>query len=638
MTFSSIALFLFLTFSFGLGVTLFLKNAKNFLERNIMRIGIGIGTIPIFGIVLNLFKIPLDWKILLGISFVCVLFGMFKWKKDGFKFQKINLTKPTLYIGIVMVLFSVLFFVMCKGSFIYPWFENGDPYDHAVSANYIAYQKTFSKPEGLYIAHYTEPYVQGFPVFMGLVRQFSDSIVWTLKFYNALLVALSIPFFYFFVKRFTQNLNIALFSTFALTAVPCFQSHFIFAESLALMLFFPAFYCIEMMKEDLKWGCPAVIITASIMVSQQLSAFNFGIFFIIYFICHSLFWIASPREQREQDKKRITCILLVGILGLALSCTFFIPAFTKYSLNEIKYQYTVAEEIDPAHKEFWKYSDTQSISYYTIKDFIISPLANKTDNPTGFGWVLFTLMLIGLFYHVTSLKKIKQNKPLLIALFWMLFSFLMVMGDRLPFRILPNRNWAFLSISAVIFAAVGWLVLCNIRFKLKYLKYAILGALLVGIILTSFKPKVLINTSQWAPHVFEGREEAAGYLWIKDNLPKNSLIFDFCGKDYKIMASDMMSPVWNKRIYELRYSADQTKYGWDERMFEHMNDTANSFMMNSTPEELHGSLARLNIKYIVISSECVRKFGENATNQRLAELSPQFGSVLRSQGMFIFLV
>lgn len=639
MSFISITLFLLFSFSFGLGLTFFLKNSSNFFERNIMRFGIGIGVIPILGAVLNLFRIPLHWVVYSCLSILCLLLGLWKSKKDGFKFPEIKATKSNIYVGIVLVLFVILFVVMYKGAFAYPWFEDGDPYDHAVAANLIAYQNTFSKPEGLYISHYTEPYVQGFPILIGLMRQLSDSIVWTLKFYNVLLVALSIPFFYFFIKRFTGNIDIALLSTIALTAIPSFQSHFIFAETLALMLFFPAFYCIEMAKDDLKWIIPAIVITSSIMISQQLSAFNFGMFFIIYFVCSFIFWIRSSKEIRKSNKNYIKTLFFIGILGLILSCIFFIPVFKKYSLDTIKFQYTLTEEIDPAHKEFWQYSDTHAIKYYTLQDFITAPLSNKTDNPTGFGWILFTLTIIGLAYCIFAFKQLPQRCNLLIAFIWMIFSFLMVMGDRLPFRILPNRNWAFLSISIVIFVGIGLLFfpsLFDTFIKAKYVKYIVLGIILVGIFFTSFWPKVLINTSQWAPHVFRDVDELKGYLWIKDNLPKNSFIFDFCGRDYKIMASDMMSPVWDERLYTLRYIPINKNYDWDEKIFEYMNDTRLSPMMNLAPKDLSSSLSWLSIQYFIITSECSVKFGENETNKRITELMSNFKIIYSSNSIVVF--
>ena len=66
-----ITIILFFVYSWGLGFTAtkFLKNSENFLERNLMRIGIGLGIFIVLAALLNMLHIPLDWKIFLILSF-----------------------------------------------------------------------------------------------------------------------------------------------------------------------------------------------------------------------------------------------------------------------------------------------------------------------------------------------------------------------------------------------------------------------------------------------------------------------------------------------------------------------------------------------------------------------------------------
>ena len=54
-----ITILLFFVYSYGLGftVTSFMKNSDNFFERNLMRIGIGIGTFVTLGVILNFMQI-----------------------------------------------------------------------------------------------------------------------------------------------------------------------------------------------------------------------------------------------------------------------------------------------------------------------------------------------------------------------------------------------------------------------------------------------------------------------------------------------------------------------------------------------------------------------------------------------------
>ena len=54
---------LFFVYSWGLGFTLtsFIKDSKSFLEKNLMRVGLGLGTFVVLGVIMNLLRIPLDW-------------------------------------------------------------------------------------------------------------------------------------------------------------------------------------------------------------------------------------------------------------------------------------------------------------------------------------------------------------------------------------------------------------------------------------------------------------------------------------------------------------------------------------------------------------------------------------------------
>ena len=67
-----LTIILFFVYTWGLGFTAtkFLKNSENALERNIMRIGIGLGVFVVLAVLLNLLHIPLDWKVFLVLSLI----------------------------------------------------------------------------------------------------------------------------------------------------------------------------------------------------------------------------------------------------------------------------------------------------------------------------------------------------------------------------------------------------------------------------------------------------------------------------------------------------------------------------------------------------------------------------------------
>ncbi|MEK6808639.1 MAG: hypothetical protein AABY14_03055, partial [Nanoarchaeota archaeon] len=128
---------LFFLYSYGIGftVTSFLKNAENLLERNLMRIGIGLAILPFLGIVLSIFGVPLDWRLFLIISIGYPFFYLLK----NFKNLKFNfkITNYDIIIFLMLILFFFTFYMYHKGSFTYPYLEDDDPWSHASAAKYV---------------------------------------------------------------------------------------------------------------------------------------------------------------------------------------------------------------------------------------------------------------------------------------------------------------------------------------------------------------------------------------------------------------------------------------------------------------------------------------------------------------------
>jgi len=66
----SITYFFIVTIGFGFITDLIVKEWKaDFIEKLVIRIGVGIAVIPVVGVILNLLHIPLDWRIFLALSF-----------------------------------------------------------------------------------------------------------------------------------------------------------------------------------------------------------------------------------------------------------------------------------------------------------------------------------------------------------------------------------------------------------------------------------------------------------------------------------------------------------------------------------------------------------------------------------------
>ena len=75
-----LAVVLFFVYTWGLGFSLTrlakAKEQESFLERNLMRTGIGLSVFLVLGIILNALKIPLDYRIFLAAAVALPLYEL----------------------------------------------------------------------------------------------------------------------------------------------------------------------------------------------------------------------------------------------------------------------------------------------------------------------------------------------------------------------------------------------------------------------------------------------------------------------------------------------------------------------------------------------------------------------------------
>ena len=118
MSYLSIILFFVYTFGLGFTITSFVKNSNNFLERNLMRIGFGLAFLPFLGLILNLIRVPIDWKIMLALSLLYPVYYLIRHRPKP-KLQ-LKITKTTLSILVMLILFAANSYVYISGAFAYP--------------------------------------------------------------------------------------------------------------------------------------------------------------------------------------------------------------------------------------------------------------------------------------------------------------------------------------------------------------------------------------------------------------------------------------------------------------------------------------------------------------------------------------
>ena len=603
MGITSIILFLIYTFGLGYTATFFIKNSENFLERNLMRMGVGLGAVITIGLLLNLLRIPLDWCIFLFLSLTLPIYHLLRnIKTFQVKIPKLKITRSNLVIFIMLLIFLATLYMYEKGAFVYPYLEDDDSWSHAMAVKYVSIEKTVFQ-QGSVAFHYMDPYPPAYDMLFGILHQTNNSVYWTLKFFNALIISLSIIFFYFFVKEFIGNKNKALFATFALASVPAFLSHFIWALALTVPLYFVSFYCTERIKYDKKWFIPAAIAVAATLTSSPTHSTYFGLFFILYYLAKVIL-----------EKKILLYHALAGFLGLFLSFSFWwAPMIFKYGFRGTLTGLGVHPKASLVAIE------GTADRVYTINDFIWAKTTNMINNPIGIGFVLSTLVLVALISLMLKYKNLLkgENHWLVIGLIWFLFALYAVNAANFPIKLSPFRVWMLFAIPVSILAAEGMWFLKGLGKKFRLSPIIIFILVIVGILFTSAYQKYTVNTAQWPPGGFwTSDEEIQGYMWFKDNIPSGTRVFTF-SNNALIIGLDKFICHWCDNVKDYQ---------------------RNGF--NQTIEQNYNWFKKEQYEYVIIDGQAARRLGADETNNKVQVLinSNRFNPVFNNNGMILFKV
>ncbi|MBS3096351.1 hypothetical protein J4480_02820 [Candidatus Woesearchaeota archaeon] len=604
----SIILFFLYSWGFGFGLGLIARESEDFLERNLMRIGTGLGAMLAFGLLLNLIRIPLDWRVFLSISILLVLtktYRDFKKERIIFDVKKISIS---IFPLLVLALFSISFYMYEKGAFAYPYLEDDDSWSHAMGVKYVSIEKTVFAGAGN--SFYMDPYPPNYDMLMGILHQTNNSVYWTLKFFNALIVSLSIVFFYFFAKTFTNSSKKALFATFALFAVPAYLSHFIWAIALTMPLFFASFYAVEKIKDDKRWFIAAAIVIAATLTSSPTHSAYFGLFFLIYLIGRAL-----------AQKKFLVYEFLAGFSGLLLSfLLWWLPMILTHSLKGTINSFLGAQSIV-------NIAGTGD-RIYNLSDFIFAKKVNMINNPIGIGIVLSILTVIGLIFIIIKYKDMlrEDNYSKIIMMLWFIFAFYAVNAARFPIKLSPFRAWILLAIpvsllsgeSIALIDSFAKSAVSNIakpKIAIKAASLLVLGLIAYSIIMTSFVQKYTVNTAIWPPGGFwTSNEEIQGYMWLKDNIPSGTRVFTF-SNNALILGLDKFICHWCSNV------RDYQRTGFNESA-----GAINSWMGGN------------GYNYLVVDGQTARIHGSNETNNKISELlNSGLFSPMHNTGGFILL-
>jgi hypothetical protein len=584
---------LFLLYCFGLGYAL-TRNCRKAgtIEDVILQLGLGLAAIPVLGVILSRLHIPLDWRLFLFLACIVPVYDLINSP------QRLTLKScrrlEIIEIGVILIfLFNA--WTYCFGAFAYPWLEDDDSWSHAAGIKYIAIEKNVQVVSGLF--HYINPYPPGYDLIIGILHQTNPSLYFTLKFFNAFIVALSFLFFYAFVAEYSGDKKIALTSTFILSLIPCYLSHFIWAHALIIPLFFITFTAIKKTWDDSRYIISAAVSLSAVFLTQPTQSIKFVILLLLLILTCGF----------SRMSKVIKKTIVVFFLGTVLSLFWWGPVIkdtingnSRLAARQRDQVSAIRPETGAVTRGLFSPRLGTATREYKLTDYLFLPKHNLVNNPTGIGLTLCILALLGFFSSIVRFKYYDKQRKIFIIfmIFWLVFSFLGMNTAtfHFPVGLFAFRFWMLFAIPIAVFVAEAIFALLMFV-KNRYLKVTLIVLILINIIFTSGKEKYRINNGIWPWGIYwKSKGELRGYLWLKKNLKPNTKVFAFQDNLF-VIGQDMHADYWSS--------------GYKESF----EDAINLEIQN-----LYNELKKHKFQYLIIGQREVKKFGLDIVNDKIIEL------------------
>ena len=469
--------------------------------------GVGLALFAVLAILFNPLGVPLAWWTFLIAGLAFETAGWIRCLAAGRGTDqpgKTSAARPQPFFSgfrmsdfpwataVAVALGAALFVIMLHGEFAAPWLNDDDSWEHASTAKYIALHGTYSiSPEirGR-ITSFIEPYPPAYPVLMGVMHQLNHSISWTLRFFNALLVALAIPWFFVAAKEglagnskpenpdSNSRSGTALWMTAALCVIPCFMSHFVWAQTLAVALFFPAFYALERSRREPSWAIIAAVCIGAVAIAQPSAAAIFGVMAGLAWLAH---FVSALFRRREPGRWRPLLLQAAAAAGaLTIAAAFYVPEYVKFGHDE--FFHGIGKMPLPAPKVgaaassagfSLNFAGTGGDVSYSLWDIAYSPtFLNRINQPIGIGLVLFAVAAAGGVLAFVRLKRTGLEPHWLVLLLWLGLGLVGIEGNHLHLSLFPFRFWVFFAIPVAMLAGGFLAWVCD---KLSWKAAALAG-------------------------------------------------------------------------------------------------------------------------------------------------------------------
>jgi len=586
--------FLFMSIGLGYAVLRFFHK-DNFYDTLLLSLLLGLAMLPLVLIIFRILQIPLNITAFLVLATLAPAYDLIKKRKFSFT---IPLTR--VIILVVMIIAVIAYTqLMYEGANKYPYLENDDPWAHATGAHYVALEKTTAQP--FEFTHYLEPYPPYYTATMGLLHQFTNDLQWVLKFFNALIIGLSVLAAFYLFQSLFKNEVAAAGGAIILGAIPGYMSHFIWAQTLAIPVFLITLWALNTLREMKKPRREQLIVVALLVFSSTIIQPSTAVIFA------ALFVLFAGLDSLQQ--KKISPMLLAVVGGGILTAIHWLVFLLIYGSERFFKVIGISSKIFTDSN-----TDTSGGVVYSLKEFLFPAMSSKIDQATGIGWAVLLLVGIVVVMAVLNYKKLwnKKNLGLLFGILFFVFAFIGTQGNAFPIKLFPHRFWVFLAIAAALLAVQAIRMLSDLH-KNHWVKIGIVVGLVVVVLLTILPARLAVQQANWPPGVsWTSQEQLNGYVGLKSLEPTR--IFPLCTNDGFVIGFNHDASPWDE----------------SEQVFRDGLATASG-------SEVYQYLKSKEYQLTIIDSSCIQKLGENATNALLQDLGQTglFQPEIQQQGFIL---
>ncbi|MBR9700783.1 hypothetical protein GOV11_02870 [Candidatus Woesearchaeota archaeon] len=376
------------------------------------------------------------------------------------------------------------------------------------------------------------------------------------------------------------------------------MGHFIWSQSLSLMLFMVASYALMRVIDDKSWMIVAGIAIGSMMVTQPIVSAVFGIMMIFLFITLSIRDLIS-RKLSDETKR----VFMAGLLGILVSMIFWAEQLATFGISKI----LELRGGQVSFSEATGWSSAYAMQKYSLSEFIFATDAGRIDQATGIGWGVAILLVITIIIYFLNFKKItnlKKNWRYTFLIAWFTLLLMGVFAATWKLSIPgPARNWAYFAIPLALIVTDGLFILLKSVRKLKpqgnMIAWAVILVVVSLVIVSGGMHKYNMQTGQWPPGVgWTSQEQIDGFIEMEKQLPPDQRVYTLCGNPAYLFGFNQIDYKWIPATTQFRID-----------------------ILNKTGDDVITFMEEYGYKYVVLDSACIQRHGVNDTQLIAARLS-----------------